>query len=259
MGSWVDVLTGPSVYRANTPWSPAAAIGAIALIESVQLTLPLVVYGLSPELYQVLSGETGQPKIWFWPQPGSPTVGLLQQIVAGCLVWFAAGLGNGTRRDVLSLPPLGAYTAYTYVALALLVFGVWVPVKLLSQVFLSLLHSLMILSVTGSNSIWPWMGVPVALIGAPFVEELMYRGFLLSALAKSRIGFWGAAIISDAAWTATHAAYQSWDVLLAIFVSGLLLSFLLWRTGSLWTCIFAHMTVNAEAVLIQVVLGLVFR
>jgi len=103
------------------------------------------------------------------------------------------------------------------------------------------------------------MGVPVALVGAPFVEELMYRGFLLSALAKSRIGFWGAAIISDAAWTATHAAYQSWDVLLAIFVFGLLLSFLLWRTGSLWTCIFAHMTVNAEALLMQAVVALVFR
>ena len=87
----------------------------------------------------------------------------------------------------------------------------------------------------------------------------MYRGFLLSAISKSQIGFWGAAIISDAAWTATHAAYQSWDALPPIFVFGLLVSFLLWRTGSLWTCIFAHMTVNAEAVLIQVVLGLVLR
>jgi CAAX protease family protein len=255
----LDVLAGPSVYRANTPWSPTAAIGVVSLIVSVQLTLPLAVYGLSPEFYQVISGETGQPK--FWPQSGSPTVGLLQQIVAGCFVWFAAGLGNGSRRAVLSLPPLkgGAYTAYTYVALALLVFSVWIWVKLLSPYFLALLHSLMILSVTVSNPTWPWMNVPAVLIATPLVEEFMYRGFLLSALAKSKIGFWGAAIISDAAWTATHAAYQSWDVLLAIFVFGLLVSFLLWRTGSLWTCIFAHMTVNAEAVLIQVALELVLR
>ena len=87
----------------------------------------------------------------------------------------------------------------------------------------------------------------------------MFRGFLLSALAKSKIGFWGAAIFTDAAWTAVHAPYQSWDALLTIFLFGLLVSFLLWRTGSLWTCIFAHMTVNAEALLIQVVLGLVLR
>ncbi len=258
MKNWLEVLTGPSVYRANTPWSPAAAIGTVALIVSIQLALPLVVYALSPELYQAISGETGQPKIW--PQRGSPALGLLQQIVAGCLVWFAAGLGNGTRRAVLSLPPLKG-GAYTYVALALLVFSVMVLVKFMSQGLLSLLHSLFgsTLSVTGSNPNWPWMNVPVVLIASPLVEEFVYRGFLLSALAKSKIGFWGAAIFTDAAWTAVHASYQSWNALPPIFVFGLLVSFLLWRTGSLWSCIFAHVIVNAEALFIQAVVGLVFR
>ena len=44
-----------------------------------------------------------------------------------------------------------------------------------------------------------------------------------------------------------------------IFVLGLLVSFLLWRTGSLWTCIFAHMTVNAVTVFMAVLFGLVLR
>ena len=107
--TWFDVLTGPVRYHANTPWSPVAAIGVIALIVSVQLVLPLALYGLSPELYRVISA--GQ-------QSGSASLGilLLQQIVAGCLVWFAAGLGNGTRRAVLSLPPLKG-RVYTYVTL----------------------------------------------------------------------------------------------------------------------------------------------
>jgi len=52
--------------------------------------------------------------------------------------------------------------------------------------------------------------VPVALIGAPFVEEFMFRGFLLSALAKSKIGFWSAAIFTDAAWTAVHSPLLPW-------------------------------------------------
>ncbi len=256
MKNWFEVLTGPSVYRANTPWSPPTAIGAVALIVSVQLTFPLVVYALSPELYQVISGQMDRPKIW--SQSGSATIGLLQQIVTGCLVWFAAGLGNGTRRAVLSLPPVKEEGAYTYVALALLVFSVMVPVKFLWQGLLSLLHNSMgLLSVTGSNSTWSWMNVLMVVIAIPLVEEFMYRGFLLSALAKSRIGFWGAAIFTDAAWTAVHAPYQPWNALPPIFVFGLLVSFLLWRTGSLWTCIFAHMTVNAETVLIQIALRLV--
>src|SRR5262245_28896056 len=70
--TWFDVLTGPVRYRASTPWSPAAAIGVTALITSVQLAL----YELSPGL----------------------GLSLILEIVTGCLVWFAAGLGNGTTR-----------------------------------------------------------------------------------------------------------------------------------------------------------------
>jgi membrane protease YdiL (CAAX protease family) len=255
MKNWWDVLTGPSVYRANTPWSPAAAIGAITLIVSVQLTLPLVLYWLSPELYQAISGEARQPKLWL--QSGSASLGLIQQIAAGCLLWFAAGLGNGTRRAVLSLRPLKEQRAYTYVALALLAFSGMVAAEVLWQ---GVLYSSMgLLSVTGSNSNSSWMIVPMVVIASPLVEEFIYRGFLLSALAKSRIGFWGAAIFTDAAWTAEHAFHQSWNALPPIFVFGLLVSFLLWRTGNLWTCIFAHMTVNAERLLIQAVFALVLR
>ena len=128
MGNWLDALKGPSLYRANTPWSPAAAIGAVAAIMLVGLTLPLILYGLSPELYKVTTGELDQPKM-IWSQTKSSTLALLQQIVAGSLIWIAAGLGNGTRRAVLSLPPLKGKT-YTYLALALLVFAVWIPLNI---------------------------------------------------------------------------------------------------------------------------------
>src|SRR5262245_47396398 len=85
--NWFDVLTGPVRYRASTSWSPAAAIGVTALIVFVQLVLPLALYGLSPELYWVISrGQAGLG------------LSLLQQIVTGCLLWFAAGLGDGTRQ-----------------------------------------------------------------------------------------------------------------------------------------------------------------
>jgi membrane protease YdiL (CAAX protease family) len=229
-------------YRASTPWSPAAAIGVIALIVSVQLVLLLALSG-------------GQ-------QSGSTSLGLslLEQFVTGCLVWFAAGLGNGTSRAVLSLPPLKG-RVYTFVTLAVLVYSVMVPIRFLSQNLLSFLDSPTgpIVSAADLSFNWLWLSVLVLVIAAPLTEEFMYRGFLLSALAKSKVGFWGAAIITDAAWTAGHASYQPWAALPAIFVLGLLVSFLLWRTGSLWTCIFAHMTVNAVTVFMAVLFGLGLR
>ena len=243
--TWFDVLTGPVRYRASTPWSPAAAIGAIALIVSVQLVLPLALYGLSPELYRVISG--GQ-------QSGSAGLGLslLQQIVAGCLVWFAAGLGNGTRRAVLSLPPLKG-RVYTYVTLACSFTRSWFRSDSCRKIccLFSTVRQAPSYQPRDLSSDWLWMSVLVLVIGAPLTEEFMYRGFLLSALAKSKVGFWGAAIIIDAGWTAMHAPYQPWTALPPIFVLGLLVSFLLWRTGSLWSCIFAHMTVNGVTVLWQ--------
>jgi membrane protease YdiL (CAAX protease family) len=241
------------LYRASTSWSPAAAIGVIVLINSVQQVLPSALYLLSPELYLVISGG---------PEFASGGLGLslLQQIGTVCLVWFAAGIGKGTRRSVLALPPLKG-RVYTYVNLAVLVYSVMVAVKFISFNFLSFLDSptdpIPLIMDLGSN--WIWLSVLVFVIGAPLTEELLYRGFLLSALAKSKLGFWGGAIIIDATWTAMHVFYQPWSALPAIFVLGLLVSFLLWRTGSLWTCIFAHMTVNAVTIFMAVLFELVLR
>jgi membrane protease YdiL (CAAX protease family) len=85
-------------------------------------------------------------------------------------------------------------------------------------------------------------------IGAPLSEELLFRGFLLSALAQTRLGFWGAAAISSALWTALHAGYSAVGIL-EVFVIGLFFSWLLWRTGSLRVPIFCHAVYNSLIVL----------
>ena len=45
-----------TVLAISSVFSTRAAIGVIALIVSVQLVLPLALYGLSPELYRVIGG-----------------------------------------------------------------------------------------------------------------------------------------------------------------------------------------------------------
>jgi membrane protease YdiL (CAAX protease family) len=77
---------------------------------------------------------------------------------------------------------------------------------------------------------------------------LTFRGFLLSALAKTRLGFWPAATISAALWTALHAGY-SYAGLASVFAGGMALSWLMWRTGSLRAVVVAHAVANVAAVL----------
>jgi membrane protease YdiL (CAAX protease family) len=94
---------------------------------------------------------------------------------------------------------------------------------------------------------WP-LAAAVIGIGAPVSEELLFRGFLLSALAGTRLGFWGAALIATGLWTALHAGYTLMGIL-EVFTIGLMLSWLLWRTGSLRVAIFCHALYNSVVVL----------
>ncbi|MBN9276326.1 MAG: CPBP family intramembrane metalloprotease [Hyphomicrobium sp.] len=90
--------------------------------------------------------------------------------------------------------------------------------------------------------LWPVTMLAVG-IGAPLSEEFLFRGFLLSALARWRGGFWPAALLANAVWTSFHFGYSVAGVL-EVFVGGLYLSWLLWRTGNLWMPIIAHAATN---------------
>jgi membrane protease YdiL (CAAX protease family) len=85
-------------------------------------------------------------------------------------------------------------------------------------------------------------------VGAPLSEELLFRGFLLSAFANSGVGFLGGALITTGLWTALHAGYSLAGIV-EVFLIGLYFSWLLWRTGSLRVAIVFHALYNSLIVL----------
>jgi hypothetical protein len=88
-----------------------------------------------------------------------------------------------------------------------------------------------------------WLMPPISCLLAPFAEELLFRGFLFPALATSRLGIIGAAIMSSAAWTALHV--NRTDLAMAqIFLAGLLMCWLLLKSGSLRIPILCHVLFN---------------
>ena len=93
------------------------------------------------------------------------------------------------------------------------------------------------------SAMWPAYAAIIA-VGAPLSEELLFRGFLLPALTKSRIGFRGAAIVTTGLWAALHYNYSVFG-LIEIFIIGLILCWALWRTGSLWAPLTLHAFNNA--------------
>lgn len=79
----------------------------------------------------------------------------------------------------------------------------------------------------------------------PIAEEIFFRGFVQRGLVNR----WGPVpglIVAAAVFSGLHF---SPGVLLPVFVTGLLLGALYWRTGSLWPCVAVHAAQNSAAVL----------
>ncbi|HEY0518447.1 MAG TPA: CPBP family intramembrane glutamic endopeptidase [Ilumatobacteraceae bacterium] len=88
--------------------------------------------------------------------------------------------------------------------------------------------------------------VAIVVIGAPFVEELMYRG-LLQGAARRRLND-AVAVITVAAFFAF--IHLRWVELPGLFVFGLVLGICALRTGRLGMSIAAHMAFNATGLLL---------
>ena len=85
----------------------------------------------------------------------------------------------------------------------------------------------------------------------PISEELFFRGFIFRGLLP-KMGPWGAIAASALVFSAFHL---SLGVLVPIFITGFLLAWLYWRTGSLWAAIGAHAGQNALALGVQALAG----
>jgi hypothetical protein len=90
-----------------------------------------------------------------------------------------------------------------------------------------------------------WLLALAVVAAAPVVEEVIFRGFLLPGLAP-RIGAAGAMVLTSLGWSAMHMQYEPY-YLLHIFVLGLALGWLRWRSGSTLLVIVLHALVNVFA------------
>lgn len=86
-------------------------------------------------------------------------------------------------------------------------------------------------------------------VGAPISEELLFRGYLLSSLAATSLGYWPAALIANAGWALLHFNY-SWIGLLEVFAIGIYFAWLLWRTGSLLPALICHALYNGALLVV---------
>lgn len=94
----------------------------------------------------------------------------------------------------------------------------------------------------------PLLLVAALVLAAPLFEEVLFRGFLLAGLVRSRLGPAGSVALSAAAWAALHLQYD-WYGITTIVVFGLLLGAARVHAGTVLVPLVLHAGANALATL----------
>ena len=239
------LFTGPAAYAARTGWPALPAV-----LASLGIVMVSMAAGLTGSILAKPVGDAvAESQVWSF-------VGALaaSQVSAIVLTLLAARAFASRWSDVLALrrPVQGAGVYPLAFALMVVVFGAYsLAVWLLAPDTIA--KDLRPFSALMRSDAW-WLAFLAIAVGAPLMEELLFRGFFLSALANSRLGFAGAAVVTSLCWTALHASY-SLAGLIEVFAVGLYFSWLLWRTGSLLVPMFCHAAYNAGVALLLLVYG----
>jgi membrane protease YdiL (CAAX protease family) len=84
-------------------------------------------------------------------------------------------------------------------------------------------------------------------VGAPFLEEFVFRGLLFRGWRGSALGLHGTVMVTSFLWTALHIGQYGLGVLFLLFGMGLLFGYARHWTGSLWVPIAMHALNNGIA------------
>jgi membrane protease YdiL (CAAX protease family) len=244
MTARIEVLIdGPPRYEAETRWGPLGALLATALIALGPGLLAVAAISLA--MPYIGSHTGGGRSFMSLATPEGAAFAASIQIGSLLLVLLFAGRGED-RRAVLRMTG-ERFGPAVYAVAALLLLAI-------TGILEFLLYKTFAVDIF-TDTAWLREGLTsyaaigtfiIAVILAPLWEELTFRGFLLSALAKSRLGFWAGAMFSNALWTSLHATY-SWAGVASVFVAGVILSWLVWRTGSIKPAIVTHAIGNMFA------------
>lgn len=113
----------------------------------------------------------------------------------------------------------------------------------------TLAHPTLAQIVESPHDPWRWVVIASVVLGAPIVEELVYRVFIQSAIVRVIGGVWPGVLITAGIFAAVHRFGGEnavpWVALAPIFVLGLAMGIAFERTKRVGVPILMHMAFNA--------------
>jgi len=144
-----------------------------------------------------------------------------RQLGFGKFSWSTLGIGCGML--------LGGYGIILVHNMIITVLGIDTQGQAIFDIFNSL-----------ESPVWL---ILAAVVVAPFVEEIFFRGFLFQGFRK-KYGWVSAMLLSSAIFAAAHLDLVS---LIPTFVLGIVLTYVYHRSNSVWPGIILHFLINATS------------
>jgi membrane protease YdiL (CAAX protease family) len=186
------------------------------------------------------------------PTEGGPM--LLVMVITAQGLGLAGALGYLSARGRLSWRLLGPRRpAGRHVAIGLGVgVGGFVLVNLVIQALLRLVGPVdppeqQLLTDVTAGGATTLLAVMAAVVMAPLVEEVVFRGVLFQGL-KRRVGLWPAAFLSGLLFAIVHVEVQQPVYSSGLLLLGVLFGWTMHRFGTLLVPLVAHATFNAISV-----------
>jgi membrane protease YdiL (CAAX protease family) len=212
--------------------------------------------------WSLLSARLGLSGEDAWSRAGGAIFGqLTMQLPVVCFVMGRAGLSKAAQRELGVLPRdvrADVMTAVVALLLALpLVMGVSVWTTLVGECFgvvpPKFGHDLLRVMVGSESMVARGLLIVSAVVLAPVLEEVIFRGLVQSGLSSVVGNRWVVVVISAVFFAGIHSV--AWQALPGLLVLGLVLGWVYEKRGSLWPGILIHAGFNAANVAMALAVG----
>lgn len=223
------------------PWGRGATFGlaVLALFAGQLVALMVLTWWYGADLARLPDFSGDGPAISLIIISSTP-------VELALLVLFAGARGRSAAEYLGLIPPRRGEVVFGVAAIvALIVIGdglSWLVGHNIVTPFQSDIYR------TASGAGWlPFLWFAVVVV-TPIGEETLFRGFLFRGWLRKPDDAWLVIAVTSLLWAIIHVQYD-WYIIGQVFVSGLLLGWLRWVTGSTILTILLHGLINFEGML----------
>jgi uncharacterized protein len=191
------------------------------------------------EIFELIMDELNA-KLGLWQSIATIVSGIIG--TALILVFIRARKGPGIT-EYLGLKKISIKAVLASIGITIAYLGL----ATLLETLLGVQNEETIINQIYDTSISPLLFWIAVIIFAPLFEEALFRGFMFEGLRRSWWGMYGAIMLTSFGWALLHGFQYPVGGIVYIFLLGIIMGIVRWKTNTIWSTFIMHAVVNLVA------------